>query len=74
MVLNPFTCSVQSSGLRLLQGLVADEHGAQQPVQRRGDAPLGVLQARLDGVHRGVAQGAPATCSEGGRERLRADE
>lgn len=53
---------------------MADEHGAQQPVQRRRDAPLGVLQARLDGVHRGVAQGAPAPCREGGREGLRADE
>lgn len=65
---------MQSSCLCWLQNLVADEDGAQEPIQRRGCSPLCVLQSCWDGVHWGVPKRPPAASCEGGWERLRTDE
>lgn len=65
---------MQSSRLCLLQSLVADEGGAQEPIQRRGCSPLCVLQSCWDGVDRGVRHRPPAASCEGGWEGLGADE
>lgn len=65
---------MQRSCLCRLQNLVADEGGAQEPIQRRGCPPLGVLQSCWDGVHLGLSHRPPAASCKGGWEGLGADE
>ncbi len=68
------TCSMQSSSLCRLQSLMADEGGAQEPIQRRGRSPLCVLQSCRNCLHRGVPQRCPSAPCKGGWEGLGTDE
>lgn len=65
---------MQCSRLCLLQSLVANEGGAQEPIQRRGCSPLCVLQSCRDGVHWGVSERAPTASCKGGWEGLGTDK
>lgn len=65
---------MQSSCLHLLQSLMADEGGAEEPIQRRRCSPLCVLQSGWDGVHRGVSQRPPAASCKGGWKGLGTEE